>query len=65
MQVQRSYLPNAEAMLAALRIVLCLPRQTCPVFDNDLLSDCSWSDSYMPDRAGTGENADSGQEGKE
>ena len=62
-EVQRSYYPNTEAMLGALRIALSLPRHIYTVFDDDLLSDCSWSDSYMPDRSETVENADSGQEG--
>ena len=60
--VQKTYVPHRPAMLAALRVVLGLPRQLPPVSHDDLLSDGTWSDRCLPDRTDPKATEGPGQE---
>ena len=62
LDVVRVYTPDSSSMLAALRVVLGLPRQLPPVFPDALLSVADQSNRYVPDRGDPGSPEGPGQE---
>ena len=51
-QTSRVYQPDRQAILAALRIMLGLPKKLPINRQQDLLSDGKLSNRYVPDRTG-------------
>ena len=62
LSAQKTYVPHHPSMLAALRVVLGLPRQLPPVFPDALLSVADQSNRYVPDRTDPGSPEGPGQE---
>ncbi len=63
LDVECVFAPHCPAMLAALRVVLGLPRQLPPVFPDALLSVADQSNRYVPDRTDPEAIEGPGQEG--
>ncbi len=62
LEVEITSVSDRQSMLAALRIVLGLPRQIPPVFPDDLLSVGNQSNRYVPDRTDHHQTRVRGQE---
>ncbi|MDA0735271.1 MAG: hypothetical protein O2860_11945 [Chloroflexi bacterium] len=65
LDVERVHQPDSLAMLAALRVVLGLPKQLATGRPQDLLSSDQSSHRYVPDRTSPNGNRGRGQEGTE